>query len=63
MILDKVVPRFFDFGHFAVGSFGIFSSGSKNKLLVDAAEFAAMGSFQHLFWSSIFGRSESARKD
>jgi hypothetical protein len=32
-----------------VGSFGIFSIGSKNKLLVDAADFATLGSFQQLF--------------
>jgi hypothetical protein len=55
--LGKVGPWVFDIEQISVGSFGIFSRCSKNKLLVAAGEFAAMGSFQQLFWSSIFGRS------
>jgi len=52
--LDKVVPLVFEIGQFSVGSFGIFSSDSKNKLLENAAEFATLGSFRQLFRSSIF---------
>jgi hypothetical protein len=51
----KAGPWIFGIGQISVGSFGIFSSGSKNKLLENAAEFEAMGSFQQLFRSSIFG--------
>jgi len=35
--------------HFSVGSFGIFSIGSENKLLENAADFAGLGSFLQLF--------------
>jgi len=55
------VPWIFGYGHFSVGSFGIFSSGLKNKLLENAAEFASMGSFQQLFRSSIFARLDAAK--
>jgi hypothetical protein len=58
--LGKVVPWIFDLGHFSVGSFGIFSSGLKNKLLEDAGEFADWVRFERLFGTSIFGRSDAA---
>ncbi|MFZ0657851.1 MAG: hypothetical protein WAM05_03990 [Candidatus Binataceae bacterium] len=61
--LGKVRPLIFGFGRISVGSFGIFSSGSKNKLLENAAEFAAMGSFLQLFRSSIFGLFSGRGKD
>ncbi len=60
--LDKVGPWSVEGRPNSVGSFGIFSRGSKNKLLVDAAEFAAMASFQQLFRSSIFGAKNSTRR-
>ncbi|MFZ1888759.1 MAG: hypothetical protein WAU33_12055 [Candidatus Binataceae bacterium] len=43
--MDKVVPLISGDRPNSVGSFGIFSSGSKNKLLENAADFVAMGSF------------------
>jgi hypothetical protein len=55
-----VVPSIFGFGQFAVGSFGILFSGSKNKLLDYASDFVRLGSFRTLFWSSNF-RADPAR--
>jgi hypothetical protein len=52
--------RFLDFGHFAVGSFGIFCGGLKNKLLDHAGEFRRMGSISTLFWYLDF-RTNPAR--
>jgi hypothetical protein len=43
--MDKGVPLIFGYRANSVGSFGIFSSGSKNKLLENAADFVTMGSF------------------
>jgi len=48
--LGKVVRRIFAFGRFAVGSFGIFFSGSENKPLENAADFHRLASFSALFW-------------
>ena len=58
----KLYPGFLGFGQFAVGSFGIFSNCSKNKLLDYAGEFAQSGSFWALFWSSNFRPLCAARK-
>ena len=57
---------FLDLGHFSVGSFGIFSSDSKNKLLENAGDFRRMGSIRSLFWYldfwRIFGGYDAGRK-
>jgi len=44
-----------DLGHFAVGSFGKFSSNSKNKLLENANESYEWVRFERLFGTSILG--------
>ncbi|MGC1676110.1 MAG: hypothetical protein WA740_01150 [Candidatus Binataceae bacterium] len=60
--LDKVGPSIFRNGAFSVGSFGIFSIDSKNKLLAYAGDFAEWVRFRRLFGTSIFGAFEAARK-